>query len=262
MQNADFDHATEYLSKAAELESKDARVHLYYAMLLNMQGHKNAAGAAELKKELATAIALDPKLAEAYSLLGYTQAVSGEPETGLATMKKAVELAPRNENYQFNLANVYMLNSKADDAIAILRALTGSGNQLIAMRANQQLEQAVDLKQHLKNGGSRIVMNTDGATQNSSSRLVEQQVVAAIPASTPLRFLKGKLTAIDCSQSPQAVLTVAAGAKSLRVHIRDREHVILIGADQFSCEWKNRNIAVNYRDRPDGDGDVSTLEVQ
>jgi hypothetical protein len=58
------------------------------------------------------------------------------------------------------------------------------------------------------------------------------------------------------------VLTIAAGRKNIQVHVRDRAHAVLIGADQFSCDWKNRNVAVNYRERPDGDGDMVSLEMQ
>jgi len=42
-------------------------------------------------------------------------------------MKKAIALSPRDEHYQFNLANIYMANHKVDEAIALFRSLTGSG---------------------------------------------------------------------------------------------------------------------------------------
>jgi predicted Zn-dependent protease len=57
----------------------------------------------------------------------------------MATLKKAVELSPRDEHYQFNLASVYLTNRKVDDAIAILKSLAGSSNPEVAMRANQML---------------------------------------------------------------------------------------------------------------------------
>jgi hypothetical protein len=78
----------------------------------------------------------------------------------------------------------------------------------------------------------------------------------------PVRFMKGKLLSVDCSDAPQATLTVTSGAKSLKLHVRDSAHVIVIGADELSCDWKNKNLAVNYRERPDGGGDVVSLEVQ
>jgi hypothetical protein len=78
----------------------------------------------------------------------------------------------------------------------------------------------------------------------------------------PMLFLKGKLVAVDCSTAPQAVLTVTSGAKSVKLHIRDSAHMVLIGEDQFSCDWKNRNVAVNYHKRADGDGEVFSVEMQ
>ena len=105
--------------RAAERDSKDPRVHYYNALLISRAGGLGGGvKSEEMKKELETAIVLDPKLADAYSLLAYAQAFSGEPEKGLTSMKKAVELSPRNEGYQVNLANMYMANRKVDEAIA------------------------------------------------------------------------------------------------------------------------------------------------
>jgi hypothetical protein len=43
--------------------------------------------------------------------------------------------------------------------------------------------------------------------------------------------------------------------------------LVLIGADEFSCDWKNKSVALNYRARNkngDGgdDGDIVSLELQ
>lgn len=261
MQQNDFDHAAEYLRRAAQLNSKDARVHFYYAMLLNQQGVPDAARAAEIKKELETSIALDPSLADAYSMLGYTQAYSGEPEKGIATLRKAVELSPRNEHYIFNLGSVCLANRKVDDAIAIFRNLAGSGDPEVARRASQSLEQAVDFKKRMNE--FEVHLNSRPEQGGRGTRPEENESMPVTPAAaSAVRFIKGKLTAIDCSAPPQAVLTVASGAKSIRVHIRDSAHVILIGADAFSCDWKNKQVAVNYRERADGDGDAVSLEMQ
>ena len=81
LQQQDFEHAGEYFRKAAERDSKDPRVHYYNALLMNRAGGMvSGAKSDEVKKELETAIALDPELADAYSLLAYAQASSGEPE--------------------------------------------------------------------------------------------------------------------------------------------------------------------------------------
>src|ERR1700681_1452930 len=119
-------------------------MHSYNALIVNRSGAGQKSD--EIKKELETAIALDRKLADAYSLLAYAQAFSGEPEKGLATMKKAIELSPRNETYQFNLANIYIANRKVDEAIALLRKLSLSPNPEVVSHANSLLTQTESFK--------------------------------------------------------------------------------------------------------------------
>jgi tetratricopeptide (TPR) repeat protein len=151
LQRSDLERAGEYFRRAAERDSKDPRVHYYNAVLMKRTGGLMDGGKSEeMKKELTTAIALDPKLADAYSLLAFAQAASGEPEKGLASMKKAVELSPRNETYQINLANIYLANHKVNEAIALLRGLAGSGNPQVASQANAVLAQAESFKERSK----------------------------------------------------------------------------------------------------------------
>jgi tetratricopeptide (TPR) repeat protein len=265
LKQRDFEHAADYLRRGVQRSSKDPRVHFYYAMLLNQQASFQENSAAEFKNELETAITLDPTFAEAYSMLGFAQASSGEPEKGIATMKKAIELSPRNENYLFNLANVYMMNRKVNDGIAIFRYLSGSSNQAMAVRANQALEQAMSFKEQTE--AFQAQLKQDAETTSQSSRLVahsepEEVTVPVKVEMAPVRFIKGKLVAVDCSETPQAVLTVAAGAKTVKLQVRDRAHMVLLGTDTFSCDWKGKNVAVNYREHPEGGGDVVSLEMQ
>jgi len=269
LQRRDFEHAGEYFRRAAERDSKDPRVHYYNAMLINRAGLASGAKSEGMKKELETAIALDPKLADAYSLLAWAQAFSGEPEKGLTTMKKAVELSPRNEMYQINLANIYLANRKVNEAITLLRGLAGSGNPEVASRVNVALAQAESFKERSKSFRPQIEIrkseNVEAARDQAG--IPEGKVEAAIqvdapPPSLPVRFIKGKLGAVDCSAAPQALLSVMAGGRSLKLHIGDSKHLVLIGADEFSCDWKNKSVALNYRERQDGDGDVVSLEVQ
>jgi tetratricopeptide (TPR) repeat protein len=291
LQQMDYTHAAEYLSRAVQHNSKDPRVHCYYAMLLSQEGPSDAKKRTEIKKELETALALDPHLADAYSLLGYTQAFSGESDKAIVSLKKALELSPRNENYLFNLANAYMVDEKIDSAIAIFRSLAENGNPPISIQARQSLEQALNFKSRAganlagtnqPNLGSAIVEVRDEVTgewrrekadqpaaaatetkaDEPAKAASEQEVVAELPPGPPMRFLKGRLASIDCSAAPQAVVTVISGTRTMKVHIQDSAHVVLIGADKFSCDWKNVGVAVNYRERPDGDGDAVSLEMQ
>jgi hypothetical protein len=79
----------------------------------------------------------------------------------------------------------------------------------------------------------------------------------------PVHFIKGKLGAVDCSSAPQALLSVVSGGRSFKLRIGDTKHLVLLGADKFSCDWKNKNVALNYREHNgDGDGDIVSLELQ
>src|SRR5205807_2027352 len=207
----------------------------YYSMLLSQQGAGNEARSTEIKKELSMAIALDPTMADAFSLLGYTQAVSGEPEKGLETLKKAIALSPRNEHYLFNLANVYMTNRKVDEAIAIFRTLSGSADREMSMRASQSLAQAENYKTqsqayntHVESQNSAVQLRTRDssvalrATDATGSSISTE--VANVPAPKPVKFIKGKLVSVDCAGAPEALLAVSVGAKSLKLHVRDAAH--------------------------------------
>jgi tetratricopeptide (TPR) repeat protein len=265
LQRQDFEHAGEYFRRAAERDSKDPRVHYYNALMMNRSGGlTDGASLGKINKELETAIALDPQLADAYSLLGYAQAVSGEPEKGLTTMRKAVELAPRNESYQFNLANIYLANRKADEAIALLRRLTGSQNPELARHAMEGLAEAEKFKELSKSLAPQVQIRAAAAPHDAAvpEGRNEPAVPVVMPQPGPVRFIKGKLAAVDCSAAPQAVLSVVSAGRSLKMHVGDRQHLVLIGADEFSCDWKNKPVAVNYRRRQDGEGDVVSLEMQ
>jgi hypothetical protein len=74
--------------------------------------------------------------------------------------------------------------------------------------------------------------------------------------------LQGKLLAVDCSAAPAAVLTIAQGAKTWKMRAANRASTIVIGADQFSCDWTNQKVAVNYRETGDGQGEIISLEIQ
>lgn len=264
LQERDFQHAGEYFRRAAEHNSQDPRVHYYHAMLMSQEGGHARDRMAEMKKELEAAIALDPKLADAYSMLGFALSSSGEPEKGLETMKKAVELAPRNEVYQFNLANLYLATGKVDEAIAVFRSLAGSGNPEVAASARASLAQAENFKARPHSLGLRIVNRTTPNAETPGKP--DDRVAAPAPdeaptAAAPVRFVKGKLVSVDCSAPPTAVLSVVSEATSLKLHVRDTAKVLMIGVDEFSCDWKSKSVAVNYRKRSDGEGDVISVEV-
>jgi tetratricopeptide (TPR) repeat protein len=82
------------------------------------------------------------------------------------------------------------------------------------------------------------------------------------PDKRPIQYLKGKLMAVDCSQAPSAIVTVSAGTRVLKLRTENYKSLMLIGADEFSCEWKSRPVAVNYKAGGKADGDLVSVELE
>lgn len=267
LQKQDFQQAGEYFKRAAQADSKDPRVHYYSALLMSRQGSfSDDANLPELTKELQTAIALDPNFADPYMLLAFAQMHAGDPAAGLVSIQKAVSLSPRNENYQLNLAQMYLSMRKADEAIAILQALQKSANPAVAARAQESLTQAQAFQAASKAYTESVAQGTPGELKIRESVRVEapssSTQVQVLPNKTPPKFLKGIVKAVDCSSPPSATLTVVSGTKSWQMQVSDSKHILLIGADEFSCSWDRQKVALNYRPTGDFAGSVISIEVQ
>jgi hypothetical protein len=52
------------------------------------------------------------------------------------------------------------------------------------------------------------------------------------------------------------------GMKTYRLHSSDYKSILVIGEDQFSCEWRNRIVSVNYRAVGSNGGELVSVEVQ
>ncbi len=273
LQKQAFSQAAEYFKRAAQSDSKDPRVHYYSALLMSREGSfANPSDLPEMIKQLDTAIALDPNFADSYSLLALAQLSVGDPAKGLVSMQKAVSLSPRNDKYQFNLAQIYLNNRQPDAAIAILQGLARSGSPEVAARAGGALERAVQFKAALQE--RRAVGVGDGAGSDGEAgsccsfgigtkkSFVVEEEVRVIPSQTPLSFLKGTIMNVDCSAPPNAILIVVSDEKTWKMQVPDSKHVALIGADAFSCSWNKQKVALNYRETSAGVGRVVSIEVQ
>jgi Flp pilus assembly protein TadD len=263
LQKRDFAQAADYFKRAAAADSRDPRVHYYSALLMSHEdAFADSSDLPEMIKHLDTAIALDPSFADPYMLLAFAQMRAGDPATGLITMQKAVSLSPRNENYQFNLAQMYLNQRKPDPATSILRGLTRSGNPEVAVRAGESLAQAQEFRAAVQ---ERLAVDSGtrpgsvGKAPVNGSIRIEQSLtrepgVNQIPSQTPPGFLRGTIVGVDCSSPPAATLTIVSGGKNWKMQVRDSKQVLLIGADSFSCSWSKQKVALNYRETGDAAG--------
>jgi Flp pilus assembly protein TadD len=266
----DFHRAGEYFTRAAEHDSNDPRVLYYSGMLAEMEEGRglgsDPARVAVIQKQLEKSVALDPEFADAYSLLAFIYMSQSNFEQALNTMRKAVALNPRNEEYSFNLAQMYLANRNIDPALAVLQQLKNSSNPEVAAKASQSLAQAQEFKRAMQAGLASASLPSpepagEGMAAGGHPAIIEPEP-AAPKQLPPVRFLKGKITVVDCSRPPAAVLTVVSGAKTWTLQVKDSGHVVVIGADNLSCAWKNQSVAVNYRATGDARGDVVSVEVQ
>lgn len=67
---------------------------------------------------------------------------------------------------------------------------------------------------------------------------------------------------MDCSSGPAATLTIQEGSKTWKMLTSDYKHLVVIGADEFSCSWTGRKVAVNYRQKQAGQGTLVSLELE
>lgn len=258
LQKGNFKDAGEYFKRAAAQDSKDPRVHYYSAMLMTRDGSLNRhEELPEVTRELETAISLDPNFADAYTLLAFAAAQSGEPSKALADMQKAVSLSPRNDEYRFDLAQMYLSNQKFDEAISLLKVLINSATPEVAQRGAALLNQVQEIKTLNASQPVRVTIGNAG-----SDPVGEAPAATIVVDSSPVKFTKGIIVSVDCSAEPAATLNVTSGTKTMQLKVADRNHALVLGADGFSCDWKKKKVALNYRESGEGSGTVVSIEVQ
>jgi tetratricopeptide (TPR) repeat protein len=269
LQKQDFTQAAEYFKQASELDSKDPRVHYYNALLVTREnGFSVGADLPTMTKELETSISLDPGFADSYALLAFAESASGDPAKAISTMQKALAISPRNETYLFNLANLYLTNRQTEQAIALLQSLRSSSNPEVASHAAAALAQAQQFREMVQDGtavyhpGKMVQRETSSESAGNATAISAEQPSAVPTNLGATKYVRGVLTSVDCSAPPLATLTVVSGAKTWKMKVADTNHIVLIGADAFSCSWNKRKVALNYRETSEGEGNVVSLEVQ
>jgi tetratricopeptide (TPR) repeat protein len=276
MEKKEFDHAADELDKASELNERDPWVH-YYKALVKFRQHEGTGepyhGLANMIQDLRAVLDWDPDFAEAYNLLALARLEGGGIRSAVEAIKAATQLSPRNQTYALNMARVYMAAKQWDDAAALLDGLKNSQNPQIAQAAKKNLDDLPTLRKYgllpepeAKSGAAPA---STGHHKQENANPQEEEAGEREPSAPagphidqrPVQFMKGRLIGVDCTQAPAAVLTVTAGKKTLKLRSEDYKSITLIGVDDFSCDWRNRAVAVNYKPGGKSDGDVVSLEI-
>jgi len=274
IQHGEFDKAVPELSDAAALNRQDMWVRYYLSVLkYQMATAKKSEmqGIASMMQDLKAVLEWYPEFASAYDLLAQARKEGGSTPAAMQSERAAMMLSPRNEEYVYHLAQIYIAGKRWDAAQALLVRLKESGNPQLAAQAREQIEIATAQNKYGIPIGSPS--QSQFAPQKSPFEVLEEDAAkraateksaqAAKPINnTPAKFFEGRLIAVDCSKTPTAILTVTEGGVVLKLRAMDYKALLLIGADQFSCDWKDRKVSVNYKPGGLTDGELVSLEVR
>lgn len=278
VEKGDVSDAFDQLNDAVRFDPNDAWTRFDLALAAYHSGENGARiqGLANTMESLHIVLTEYPDFAEAYNILGWARLAGGGPLGALEAMKFAVRLNPRDESYQLRYAEAFMGAKKWDEATSILERLKTSQDAQLAKIAKKDLNDLPYLRRFgippvednppQKEAASAPAAASKAAKDDSSDDSDDdssaQPKAPAAPAvdKRPVKFLKGKLLSVDCSQAPVAVLSVADGKRILHLRASDSNAIAVIGG-QFSCGWKDVSVDVNYRAGGKADGDIVSVEM-
>ncbi len=275
IQRKEFDAASEELASAAAFNHHDMWIRYYLSVLkyrIAVSKHVDIIGLPNMIQDLRAVLEWYPEFADAYNLLAIAQMMGGGPAAAMQAERAAIQLSPRNQQYVYNMAEIYISDKKWDAAVTLLNRLKASSNPQVAAAARDRLG---TIPNEEKYGISAAAMEAaqKPAAQPSPFDVLDQEAAkraaaekAAQSTTTedmrPAKFLQGTLVGVDCSRSPAAVLTVTSGGVVLKLRTADYKSLLLIGADTFSCAWNDRAVSVNYKPGGLSDGDLVSVEVR
>ena len=276
IEHGEFDDAFSEIKDAVSLNPRDMWLRYYVCVgkyRMAQARHAEIMGLANMMLDLRAVLEWNSELADAYDLLAVARNSGGSPTSALQAERTAMNLSPRNEKYLFHLAEIYVSSKKWDAAGALLDRLKSSANPQIAAQASELLAQAGAERKYGVAATSAGRGQSKYEAQQSPFDVLEQEAAkreaaenAPAPAASgnrsTTRFVRGRLLAVDCSKAPAAILTVRSDQGTLKLRTADFKSLLLIGADDFSCEWRDVSITANYKTSSAGPADLISLELR
>jgi Flp pilus assembly protein TadD len=268
----DFDRAAVDLKRAVDLGSTDPRPYYFTAVLLTRES--GGSKWLQIRSLLRKALELDQNHADALALLAFAEISGGDTTEAIRWIKQAIALSPRNDGYRLDLAKYMIADKRGDAAKALLGYLENSEDQKVASESSALLKQietvgvdqyAAEKRRERENPMAYVDPRwRPKAGGGTIAELEEKKPVAGTkPDMRKTEFLKGRIVKVACSADTGATITLAsASGKTWTMKTKDREKLVLIGADKFSCEWSNVRVAANYKLSGANTGDLVSLELQ
>lgn len=275
VQKGDSKSAFEELHSALQLNNSDPWSHFGIALAAYhsaTQKGKYIQGLANTMESLQFVLDEFREFAQGYNILGWARLEGGGANGAVEAMKVAVQLSPRDESYQLRLARAFLAAKKFDEGTAVLDRLQHSHDPQVAKAAAKDLEDLPFLKKY---GVSPEEQEARNQEANKMAKEIadaepedrDQSSKPAAPAEPvidkrPVKFVKGRILSVDCSQTPAAIVSISDGRGTLKLHVRDYKSTTVIGAGEFSCGWKNVPASINYRDGGKTQSDLVSIEIQ
>src|SRR5205807_6355947 len=139
-----FDEAATELGNAAALNPRDMWIRYYLSAFKYRMAeakHAEMQGLANMMQDLRAVLEWYPEFADAYDLMAIARMEGGGPVAAMQAERAAMQLSPRNQQYVYHMAEIYVADKKWEAARALLGRLKVSGNAKIAAAARERLEQ-------------------------------------------------------------------------------------------------------------------------
>ena len=269
-----FDEALTELAAAAALNPRDMWVRYYLSILkyrMAQAKHTDIQGLSNMMIDMKAVLEWYPELADGYDLLAVARNEGGSTPAAMQAERAAMNLSPRDERYVYHLAQIYISSKKWEAAGALLDRLKNSSNPQIATLARERSEEVGSQRKYGIAGAAPAQPNFEAqkspfdVLEEDAAKRAESEKTAETSGPSDKRttkFFRGRLVAVDCTKAPAALLTVTSEGIVLKLRAPDYKSVLLIGADEFSCSWRDRQVTVNYKAGGLTDGDVVSLEVR
>ena len=119
LQRKEFDAAAEELGDAAALNQGDMWIRYYLCVLkyrMAQSKHTEIAGLPNMMQDLRAVLEWYPEFADAYDLLATAHMKGGGPVAAMQAERAAMQLSPRNQQYVYNMAEIYIADKKWEAA--------------------------------------------------------------------------------------------------------------------------------------------------
>jgi tetratricopeptide (TPR) repeat protein len=184
MRQRRFAEAKEHLGRAVARDAQNHLVHYYYAYALSREGmsemgyvtHYAPETAREMRAALKKAIGLKPDYAGSYSLLAFVNMVTGEQiDESIELLKRARQLAPGEERFGLDLAQLYLRQQNFDAALKIVEPLAQNSPDPQAKANAQSLLKSItsyqEQKAKFESAGATGDTSRQGSTGDGPPRL-------------------------------------------------------------------------------------------